>query len=182
MTLIIGAILGLIVLYVVFSYNGLIRNQNRAEEAWADIDVQLKRRYDLIPNLVSTVKGYANHEAATLEKVTQARNTALNAQGVHEKEVAETALSGMLKSVFALAESYPDLKANTNFLDLQKQLQDTEDKISMSRRFYNTSVRDLNTATEVFPSNLIAQAFGFAKKEYFELEDDAARAAVEVKF
>lgn len=182
MTLIIGAILGLIVLYVVFSYNGLIRNRNRAEEAWADIDVQLKRRYDLIPNLVSTVKGYAQHEAETLEKVIQARNTAQGAQSVHEKEVAETALSGMLKSVFALAESYPDLKANTNFLDLQKQLQDTEDKISMSRRFYNTSVRDLNTATEVFPSNVIAQVFGFSKKEYFELDNDAARAPVEVKF
>jgi len=164
--LIIIAVLAILVIGI---YNGLIRLRTRSEEAWADIDVQLKRRYDLIPNLVETVKGYAEHEAGTLQKVTEARTAAMNAEGIEAKGEAENMLSGALKSIFALSESYPDLKANQNFLELQRELSDTENKIQAARRFYNTNVRDLNIKIETFPSNIIAGMFGFNKREFFEL-------------
>jgi len=175
-------ILAVLVLWVIVSYNGFIRIINRAKEAWSDIDVQLKRRYDLIPNLVSTVKGYAEHESATFEKVTQARVAAMGAGNVEEKGKAENMLTGALKSVFALAEAYPDLKANQNFLELQKELSDTENKVQAARRFYNTNVRDLNTKAESFPSNIIAGIFNFAKMEFFELSEPEAKEPVKVNF
>ncbi|HBV01552.1 MAG TPA: hypothetical protein DEF00_04175 [Candidatus Taylorbacteria bacterium] len=178
-------ILVLLVLWVVFAYNRFITLVNRAKEAWSDIDVQLKRRYDLIPNLVNTVKGYAAHESTAFEKVTQARAAAMGAGNLAEKSQAELGLTGALKSLFAIAEAYPDLKANTNFLELQRELSDTENKIQASRRFYNGNVRDLNTAVETFPNNLIASFFKFTKLEFFELEADEAAAAkkpVSVKF
>src|SRR3972149_3589254 len=163
-------LLGVIVLWAVFIYNGFISLRNRAEEAWADIEVQLKRRYDLIPNLVNTVKGYATHESSAFENVTKARSAAMGAQGpTKEHAEAENMLTGALKSIFALSEAYPDLKANTNFLELQRELSDTENKIQAARRFYNTNVRDLNNATEVFPSNMIAASFDFKKEEFFDL-------------
>jgi LemA protein len=177
------AVVVILLLWFMLSYNRFITLINRAKEAWADIDVQLKRRYDLIPNLVNTVKGYATHEAGTLEKVTQARNVAMGATNIADKAQAENVLSGTLKSLFAVSEAYPDLKANQNFLDLQSQLTDTEDKIQAARRFYNGNVRDLNTSLEVFPGNVIAGAFHFAKMEFFNLDaDEAARQNVEVKF
>lgn len=160
----------LIVLWLIGVYNGLIRLKNRVDEAWSDIDVQLKRRYDLIPNLINTVKGYATHEKELLEKVTQARAQAINAGTVEEHQQAENMLTEALKSVFAVAESYPDLKANQNFLELQKELADTENKIQASRRFYNGNVRDFNTKIEVFPNNLIAGKLNFSKREFFEAE------------
>ncbi len=165
-------------------YNGLIRRRNQADEAWSDIEVQLKRRYDLIPNVVETVKGYAGHERGVLEGVTAARTTAMTAKGSDAKLKAENALSGTLKTLFAVAENYPDLKANANFLELSRELSDTENKIQASRRFYNGTVRDYNISLESFPSNIIAGMFGFAKKELFGLDagDEAARAPVAVKF
>jgi LemA protein len=174
----------LIIVWVVVSYNSLVSLVNRTKEAWADIEVQLKRRYDLIPNLVNSVKGYASHEASTFEKVTEARSNAMNSQGgAKDHAAAENMLTGALKSVFALAEAYPDLKANTNFLELQRELSDTENKIQASRRFYNTNVRDLNTRIEQFPANIIAGMFKFAKMEFFDLaDDDVAQQNVEVKF
>ena len=176
-------VLGLIVLWAVFVYNGLVSLRNRAKEAWADIEVQLKRRYDLIPNLVNTVKGYATHEAGAFENVTRARSVAMGAGSIADKGVAENMLAGALKSVFAIAEAYPDLKANQNFLALQNELSDTENKIQAARRFYNGNVRDLNTKIEVFPSNLLATSFGFYKMEFFDLADnDLAQNPVEVKF
>ena len=180
-------LLGLIVLFVlwvILAYNRFIRMVMRAKEAWADIDVQLKRRYDLIPNLMETVKGYAKHERQTFENVTNARVRAMDAGGVAEKGKAENMLTGALKSLFAVAEAYPDLKANQNFLELQRELTDTEDKIQASRRFYNTNVRDLNTAIESFPGNMIAQMFRFEPREFFELGqgEAAARQPVAVKF
>ncbi len=177
-------ILAGIVLWLVFAYNKFVRLINRAKEAWADIDVQLKRRYDLIPNLINTVKGYATHESGTFEKITEARTRAMNATGAEEKGEAENMLSGTLKSLFAVAENYPDLKANQNFLELQRELSDTENKIQASRRFYNTNVRDLNIGIESFPANMVAGMFGFEKMDLFELgEGEAvARNPVEVKF
>jgi len=177
-------IIALAVLAVVFIYNNLVTLRNRTEEAWADIEVQLKRRYDLIPNLVNTVKGYAAHESNAFENVSSARVSAMGTQGPNAGHAeAENMLTGALKSVFALAEAYPDLKANTNFLSLQTELSDTENKVQAARRFYNANVRDLNTKIEVFPSNLLAGAFGFAKVEFFELaDDDAAQSPIEVKF
>ena len=180
---IIVAVVVLVLIWLMFSYNRFITFINRAKEAWADIDVQLKRRYDLIPNLVNTVKGYATHESTAFEKVTQARAAAMGASNINDKAAAENNLAGALKSVFAIAEAYPDLKANQNFLDLQTQLTDTEDKIQAARRFYNGNVRDLNTSLEVFPGNIIAGAFHFSKMEFFNLEGSAEeRAPVEVKF
>jgi LemA protein len=156
---------------------------NRVKESWADIDVQLKRRYDLIPNLIESVKGYAKHEAGTFEIVTAARTAAMNAGTMTEHGEAENMLSGALKSLFAVAESYPDLKANENFLELQGELSDTENKIQAARRFYNTNVRDLNTKVESFPANVIAGAFHFEKTTFFVLdEDSAAKEPVSVKF
>jgi LemA protein len=174
-------ILLLIVLWLVISYNGLVTVRNRAQEAWSDIDVQLKRRYDLIPNLVEAVKGYMAHEAGVFENVTKARSQAMQATGP-AKAGAEDALSGALKSLFAVSENYPQLKANENFLSLQNELTDTEDKIQAARRFYNGMVRDLNTKIQVFPTNLFANMFGFKSMEFFGNLSDAEKAAVQVKF
>lgn len=188
-TLIILIILGVVILWAIIAYNSFVRLITQAKEAWADIEVQLKRRYDLIPNLVNTVKGYATHESGTFEKVTEARTLAMNANGGASsgpnanQAQAENMLSGALKSLFAVSEAYPDLKANTNFLELQRELSDTENKIQASRRFYNGTVRDLNIKTQSFPSNIIAGVFNFAKMEFFDLADnDAAQNPVEVKF
>lgn len=159
-----------LVFYLIAAYNSLVTLKTRSEEAWSDIDVQLKRRYDLIPNLVSTVKGYAKHEKELFEKVTQARADALKAQGTKEKQKAENVLTEGLKSVFAVAENYPDLKANQNFLALQDELTDTENKIEAARRFYNANVRDFNIKRTVFPSSIIANAFNFVAKDLFEVE------------
>ncbi len=176
-------ILVILILWFAGSYNSLIRFVNRAKEAWADIDVQLKRRYDLIPNLVNTVKGYAAHESTAFEKVTQARAQAMQASTPAQKGQAENALAGTLKSLFAISEAYPELKANQNFLSLQSELSDTENKIQAARRFYNSNVRDLNTKIEVFPSNIIAGMFHFTKMEFFQLEEGSVeKEPVEVKF
>lgn len=174
-----------IVLFGIWMYNSLVRLNVRVKEAWSDITVQLKRRYDLIPNLVETVKGYAAHEKEVFEKVTAARANALNAQGVAETAKAENQFSQTLKSLFAVAENYPDLKANENFKKLQDELVDTEDKIQASRRFYNGSARDLNIKIETFPTNIFAGMLGFKKREFFELgetEQAAAEQPVGVKF
>lgn len=179
---IILAVVVIIVLWAAGVFNGLVRLKNRAKEAWADIDVQLKRRYDLIPNLVETVKGYATHERELFEKVTQARAAAMSAKGLAEKAGAENALSETLKSLFAVSESYPDLKASVNFLELQRELTDTEDKIQAARRFYNTNVRDLNIAVESFPTNIMAPIFGFKQMELFQTANEAERQPVEVNF
>ena len=179
-------VLGIIVfaiLWAIFSYNGFVSLVNRTKEAWADIEVQLKRRYDLIPNLVNTVKGYAAHESTAFEKVSEARAAAMGAGNLADKAQAENNLAGALKSVFAIAEAYPDLKANQNFLELQRELSDTENKIQAARRFYNGNVRDLNIAIESFPGNVIANSFKFSKMELFDLADnDAAQQPIEVKF
>ena len=174
-------VLGALVLWVIFTYNRFVTFVHRAGEAWADIDVQLKRRYDLIPNLVNTVKGYMAHEAGTLEKVTEARTKAMQEQSVAEHGAAENMLTGALKSIFALSESYPDLKANQNFVELQRELADTENKIQAARRFYNTNARDLNTSIEMFPSNMMARIFNFSKVEFFDAEAEAEK-PVSVKF
>jgi LemA protein len=166
-------------------YNGLIRAKVRVDEAWSDITVQLKRRYDLIPNLVNTVKGYAKHEKTVFEDVTKARANALSAQGVAETSKAENQFQQALKSLFAVAEAYPDLKASENFKELQAEIVDTEDKIQASRRFYNGSVRDLNTKTQTFPTNILANLFGIKKREFFEVEEGeeaAINQPTEVKF
>ncbi len=172
----------LLVLYVVLTYNGLVRLRNRVEAAWAQIDVQLKRRYDLIPNLVETVKGYASHERQTLEAVTAARTASMNAQGPAQQAQAENMLSGALKSLFAVAEAYPELKANQNFLQLQEELTGTEGRISYARQFYNDTVQRLNTKIQSFPANVLAGMFGFKEREYFEIEDLATREAPKVQF
>ena len=173
---------GVLVLWVVFVFNRLVSMVNRAKEAWSDIEVQLKRRYDLIPNLVETVKGYASHEKEVFEKVTNARAQALGAKSVEEKAKAENALSSTLKSLFAVSENYPQLQAAQNFLELQRELRDTEDKIQASRRFYNGNVRDLNIQIESFPANIVAGMFGYKKMDLFELEEAAAKEPVQVKF
>ncbi|MFA6301349.1 MAG: LemA family protein [Candidatus Paceibacterota bacterium] len=177
-------VLGVLILLVIFAFNSFVTRRNRTKEAWADIEVQLKRRYDLIPNLVNTVKGYATHESSAFENVTKARSAAMGAGGnLADKAGAENMLTGALKSVFAIAEAYPELKANQNFLALQGELSDTENKIQAARRFYNANVRDLNTAIESFPGNIIAKMFNFAKMEFFDLADnDVAQNPVEVKF
>ncbi len=174
-------VLVLIVLWLVVAYNGLVKSRLQAQEGLSDIDVQLKRRYDLIPNLVETVKGYASHESGVLEAVTQARATAMQATG-DAKPAAENALSSTLKSLFAVSENYPDLKANQNFLSLQNELTDTENKIQASRRFYNGMVRDLNIKIDTFPTNMFASSFGFSKMDFFGKEmTDAEKAPVQVK-
>ena len=167
-------------LWVIGAYNGLVRLRNQLENAWAQIDVQLKRRHDLIPNLVETVKGYAKHESGTFERVTQARNMAMNAKTVGERAEAENVLTGALKSLFAVAEAYPDLKANQNFLRLQEELTSTENKIAFSRQFYNDSVMTFNTRIEVFPTNLIATMFNFRRREFFEVKAEEEREAPKV--
>ena len=181
LTIIILAVIAAVVLWLIFDYNGLVKLKNRAKEAWSDISVQLKRRYDLIPNLVQTVKGYATHERELFEKVTQARASAMSAQGIKEKAGAENMLSDTLKSLFAVAENYPDLKASVNFLELQRELSDTENKIQAARRFYNTNVRDLNIKIESFPTNAVAGMFGFKQMELFEAQN-AEKEVVSVKF
>lgn len=185
MSFLLWVIILIIVVFVVFPigiYNGLVRLRNRVKEAWSDIEVQLKRRYDLIPNLVETVKGYAAHEKSAFENVTQARAQAISAKGFSEKAKAEDALSGTLKTLFAVSEAYPELKANTNFLELQRELSDTENKIQASRRFYNSNVLTLNTKIEMFPSNIIAGIFKFKKSEFFETKNSAEKEPVQVKF
>ena len=180
--------LGVIVLLALFLwvvYNSLITLRVRVDEAWSDITVQLKRRLDLIPNLVETVKGYAKHESGVFEAVTAARANALNAKGVKETADAENQFEGALKSLFAVAEAYPDLKASQNFTELQQELVDTEDKIQASRRFYNGGVRDLNTKIQVFPNNMVAGMFGFKSREFYELDEAEQKVAekpVDVKF
>jgi LemA protein len=182
MWIFIGIIVAIVIIAVLL-YNSLIRTRNRVEEAWADIEVQLKRRYDLIPNLVNTVKGYASQESGVLEKVTEARTKAMGAQSVEEHQKDENQLSGTLKSLFAVAESYPDLKSNQNFAQLQADLTDTENKIQAARRFYNGNVRDFNTKIEVFPTNLFASMLGFTKKAFFDIDDNGPESQpVEVKF
>lgn len=171
MIIILIALVVVVAFVVVGIYNKFVKMRNRTKEAWADIDVQLKRRYDLIPNLVNVVKGYASHESATFQKVTEARTAAMSVQNIAEKGKAENMLSNTLKSIFALSENYPELKANTNFLELQKELSDTENKIQAARRFYNGNVRDLNTALESFPQNIIGNMFNFQKQEFFEANE-----------
>lgn len=182
--LVLTAIVTLVVFWLIWAYNRFVTLTNRSEEAWSDIDVQLKRRYDLIPNLVETVKGYASHEAGTLQKVTEARTAAMGAQTVAEHAEAENMLTGALKSLFAVSEAYPDLKANSNFVELQRELSDTENKIQAARRFYNSVVIDLQNALESFPTNLIGKAFGFTTREFFKLDEGeaAARQPVKVSF
>lgn len=172
----------LIVLWIIAVFNGLITRRNRVGEAWSDIDVQLKRRYDLIPNLVAAVKGYAKHESSVFEKVTQARAAAMGAKSLAEHAKAENMLTDTLKSLFAVAESYPELKASQNFLQLQDELTDTEDKIQAARRFYNGNVRDFNTSLQTFPSNIIAGMLNFKARDFFELAEAAAREAPKVAF
>ncbi|MDD3350337.1 MAG: LemA family protein [Eubacteriales bacterium] len=173
------AVLGI---FVIATYNGFVKLRNAVEEAFSTMDVYLKKRYDLIPNLVETVKGYAAHEAGTLEKVVEARKMASSATTIEGKIAGENMLSGALKSLFAVAEAYPDLKANTNFLDLQQQLQKTEDDIANARKYYNAVVKEFNTKIEVFPSNLLAGLFRFGRKPLFEVADEGERERVEVKF
>jgi LemA protein len=166
----IGVIVVLLVLWAILAYNGLISRRNRVDNAWSQIDVQLKRRHDLIPNLVETVKGYAAHERETLEAVTQARNMAVRAEGPHDQAGAENVLTGALKSLFAVSEAYPDLKANQNFLNLQEELTSTEDRIAYARQFYNDSVLGYNTKIQQFPSAVIANSFNFEAREFFDAE------------
>lgn len=177
MVYVILAVVVLVVLGVIVMYNGLVRAKVRVDEAWSDITVQLKRRYDLIPNLVNTVKGYATHEKEVFEKVTEARASAMNAQGVADTAKAENAFQDTLKSLFAVAENYPQLKANENFTQLQAELVDTEDKVQAARRFYNSSARDLNIKIQTFPTNVFAGMMGFKSREFFEV-GEAERAAV----
>jgi LemA protein len=181
--IILGAVV-LIGLWIVMIYNGLVAMRQRTNQAFADIDVQLKQRHDLVPNLIETVKGYAAHEKSTLDAVVQARNAAVSAKGPAEQAAAETALSGMLRQVFALAEAYPDLKANTNFLQLQAELSDIENKIAAARRFFNNAAQEYNTGIEQFPAALFARAFGFAPREFFDVGADRAALSTppQVKF
>lgn len=177
------AIIGAALLWAMWGYNRFVRLGYRVKEAWSDIEVQLKRRYDLIPNLVETVKGYAKHEFQAFENVTKARAAAISGVGYHDRAVKENTLTDALKSLFAVAEAYPDLKANTNFLELQRELSDTENKIQAARRFYNSNVMELNTSLESFPANLIGGAFGFKKEEFFDLDETPVqREPVKVAF
>lgn len=181
------AVLAVIIvgIYLLVTYNIFVTLKNRVKEAWSDIEVQMKRRYDLIPNLVEIVKGYAAHEKNTLEAVIQARNMAMASQGsMEDKAKAENMLTGTLKSLFALSENYPNLKANENFLELQRELTDTENKIQASRRFYNSNVLAINTKLEMFPSNIIGKMFGFQKQDFFKLDENeqAAKQAVKISF
>jgi LemA protein len=179
--IVVGVLVLLVIVVVIVMYNGLVRARNRIDNAWSQIDVQLKRRYDLIPNLVETVKGYADHERSTFEMVTQARANAINAQGPEQQAQAENVLSGALKSLFAVAEAYPDLKANQNFLNLQEELTSTEDRIAYARQFYNDSVLSFNNRIQTFPRSIIAGTFNFEKREYFE-GDPEATGPVKVEF
>ena len=175
-------IIAIVVLYGVTVYNKLVRFRTLVDEAWSGINVQLKKRHDLIPNLMETVRGYASHERETFESVTLARNTAIQAQSVKTQEVAENQLSGALSRLLAISERYPDLKANQNFLNLQQQLSTIEDDIEKSRRYYNGAVRQKNIAIDTFPSNMVANMFGFEKSLFFELESEAEKAVPQIKF
>ncbi len=182
---IILAIVAVLVIFVWATYNSLVTLRIRVDEAWSDINVQLKRRLDLIPNLIETVKGYARHESGVFQAVTEARANVLSAKGPKDTAAAENQFEGALKSLFAVAEAYPDLKANTNFLELQNELVDTEDKIQASRRFYNSGVTGLNTKIQTFPANVVAGMFGFKNREFFDVDETeraAAEKPVEVKF
>lgn len=183
-SLILLGVVVLIAVWAIWIYNRFVSLTNRTEEAWSDIEVQMKRRYDLIPNLIETVKGYVAHEAGTLQKVTEARTKAMGAQSVSEHAQAENMLTGALKSLFAVSEAYPDLKANANFVELQRELSDTENKIQAARRFYNSVVQELQNAIEQFPSNLVGNAFAFKTREFFQLgeADAAAKEPVKVSF
>ncbi len=181
-TLIIVIVLLVLGVALVATYNGLIKSRVRVDEAWSDITVQLKRRYDLIPNLVNTVKGYAAHEDKVFNDVTAARSQAMNATGIAQQADSENMLAGALKSLFAVSEAYPDLKANEGFQQLQGEITDTEDKIQASRRFYNGNVRDYNTKLQVFPTNLLAGMLGFTHRDFFEADNAAIANAPEVKF
>ena len=184
MDVLIYVLLGLLLVVVVgvwVAYNGLVSTRQRVREAWSGIDVQLKRRASLVPNLVETVKGYASHERETLDSVTNARTRLMGAQTAHEAAEADNMLTGALKTLFAVAEAYPDLKANQNFLELQRELSDLEAKIAYARQFYNTNVRDMNTKVQTFPNVLIARQFGFHEEEYYETEEES-RADVHVSF
>ncbi len=178
--LIAGAII--LALWIIAIYNELVKKRQMVEEAWSGIDVQLKRRHDLIPNLVETVKGYAKHEKETLENVTKARARAMDARTPEEKMKAEQDLSRALLNLFAVAEAYPDLKANENFLHLQEELSKIEDEIQLARRYYNATVRDYNIAIQTFPKNIVANMFGFKKYEYFEIEEPEEKEPPQVKF
>lgn len=179
---IIGIIAAILIVWAVVVFNSLIKWRNRVREAWSDIDVQLKRRYDLIPNLVEAVKGYMAHEKEVFEKVTEARSWALGAGSKDEKAKAENVLSGTLKTLFAVSENYPELKANTNFLDLQRELTDTENKIQAARRFYNGVVMSYNTKIQSFPANILATVFVFRKEDFFGIENSAEKEPVKVQF
>ncbi len=181
-TIILIAVVAAVAFWLIGGYNALIRLRVRVDEAWSDIDVQLKRRHDLIPNLIETVKGYAKHESGVFQKVTEARANAINAKDPKASAEAENALSGTLKSLFAIAENYPDLKANQNFLDLQQKLAEVEEHVQASRRFYNGNVRDYNTKIAVFPMNIIASMFKFIKREFFEIADQAEKEVPKVDF
>jgi LemA protein len=183
-SLILLGVIALIIFWVIWAYNNFVKLTLRVKEAWSDIDVQLKRRYDLIPNLVETVKGYAAHESGTLEKVTEMRTRAMNATAPADKAQAEGMLTGALKTLFAVSENYPNLKANENFMELQRELSDTENKIQAARRFYNSVVQDLNQAIQMFPGNLIAGIGNFKQAEFFQLSgaDEAAKDPVKVQF
>jgi len=177
------AVVALLLFALIAVYNGLIKSRVRVDEAWSDINIQLKRRYDLIPNLVNTVKGYADHESKVFDDVSTARSAAMGATGIGQKAAAENQLAGTLKTLFAVSEAYPELKANEGFQQLQAELTDTEDKIQAARRFYNGNVRDYNIKLQVFPTNLFASLLGFTHRDFFEVEDQAAvDAPVEVKF
>jgi LemA protein len=175
-------IIGAVAVLAIGMYNGLITLRNRCDNAWSQVDVQLRRRYDLIPNLVETVKGYAKHESGVFERVTQARAAAVNAQTVKAQGEADNMLTGALKSLFAVVEAYPDLKANQNFLMLQEELDGTESKVAYARQFYNDVVMKFNMKQQVFPSNILANMFGFKTKEYFQIEEEAAKGPVKVSF
>ncbi|OLR55481.1 hypothetical protein BHK98_05010 [Hornefia porci] len=180
--IIIAVIVGVIVVWLIAAYNGFVRANNNCEEAFATMDVYMKKRYDLIPNLVETVKGYAAHESGTLQKVVEARNMAQSASTVEERAQAENILSGTLKSLFAISEAYPDLKANQNFMDLQSQLQRIEDEIANSRKYYNAVVKIFNNKCQMFPSNIIANVFHYTRKPMFEVENEEERRNVRVDF
>jgi len=180
--LVLVGVVAVVALWFVFTYNGLVRLRNQVKSAWSQIDVQLKRRYDLIPNIVETVKGYAAHEKGTLENVIKARQAGIDAKTVQEQAQAENMITGALRQLFALSEAYPNLKANENFLALQEELASTENKIGFARQYYNDTVKDFNTRQEMFPANLVASMLGFQPAEFFEIEEASQREAPKVKF
>jgi len=180
--LVLVGVVAVVALWFVFTYNGLVRLRNQVKNAWSQIDVQLKRRYDLIPNIVETVKGYAAHEKETFERVIQARQRGIDASTVKQQQEAENMITGALRQLFALSEAYPNLKANENFLALQEELASTENKIGFARQYYNDTVKDFNTRQEMFPANLVASMLGFQPAEFFEIEEASQREAPKVKF